>query len=86
MKNEVKEFRRFLIANKAYCAYVRNLMINRSLKPTTTKINIEEGVPSSGWLNSTFTWVNTPEGYAYWSKLNRQWIDKVNQGGNTFFI
>lgn len=82
-------FAQFLKNNKATKYYKINL-IKRKLTLYTkddvkTYINPLEISPVDCWIkytpsemiNNAFQWANTPQGYKYWDKLDKQWREKV---------
>lgn len=62
-------FFHFLLSNNAFNLYFENVLneTNGSLTCFTTGNN-------GMWLiSSAFSWADSPQGYAFWDKLHREW-------------
>ena len=66
-------FRTFLKQNCAYDSFMRNL----SKFSSASNFRNSSRFDPEDYVAVAFPWVSTPEGSAYWSKLDRKWCSAV---------
>ena len=71
-KHCYREFKHFLVTEKAYKHFIQNVrLLNHD--STTKHFYIYD------WIDRAFCWANTPQQHTFWSKIDGRWRMKVNK-------
>ena len=81
-KEMLAEFVRFLKERGVFTTYIRYVNKTygyyRFFEEYVNAANANAKVIGRGLIICAFSWHNTKEGYYYWSKLNKGWINFVD--------
>lgn len=66
----INQFIPFLVAHQAFDWYVSNFIASFSRMPLDQFIDTTS---VECWLNCSFDFDDTPEGFDFWSLLNKEW-------------
>lgn len=72
----VREFETFLNRYRAAGAFVSNLRCNFGAYVQSW---IDKPVKANTLVSSAFDWHDTPEGWAYWAGIDKQWKEHFNR-------
>lgn len=79
-----KEFIRFLKEEGVYVAFKRNFSLDylrewfdNDYKQIVNGKSYYEAVGGANYISEAFYWKDTPEGFDYWSELNKKWGHNV---------
>jgi hypothetical protein len=68
----IREFEAFLYRYRAVGAFITNLGCNFE---TYVQSWIDKPLKSNTLVSAAFDWNATPEGWAYWAGIDKQWRD-----------
>jgi len=68
-------FKDFLIENNVWELYQANLTFD-CIETKATKKN---------WINFAFKWRETPQGYNFWSDLNKKWLEALRVSKEVYY-
>ena len=85
-KKAIAQFMRFMKQKRAWAAFKINLKdksLQDGMMPRPCKthgvVNVPfylKECPPMLYVMFSFTWLNSPQGFEYWTKMNKDWADK----------
>lgn len=69
MNSKAENFRNFLIEHEAYEKFCANILEQHGFSFE----RVTDRKYMSGVIDSSISWDRTPEGHAYWERLNSTW-------------